>query len=107
MNGAKNVAQSGGLTSETSDRVTIFDLFGVYLQLVLAFVGVTFLIQVIHGGYIWMTAAGNEESIKHAQAKIVNGAIGVVVIFMAFILTYFLVYQFGTEAGVTIGAPTP
>ena len=87
------------------------DLFGLYLNLMLAFVGVVFIVQVVHGGYLWMTASGNEEQLKKAQSKITNGAVGAAIVFLAYVVTAFVLYLVTDWAGVPGGfeeaAPAP
>lgn len=100
-NNLNEAAIKSGLTqSGNGDNRSILDLFGVYIALSLGFVGITFLVQVVHGGYLWMTAGGNDEKVKKAIGKITNGAIGAAVVFFAYIITYFLLSEFTTEAGI-------
>ena len=96
-----DTAVKSGLTaSGNSDNRSVFDLFGVYLSIALGFVGITFTVQIVHGGYLWMTAGGNEEKVKKALSKITNGAIGAGVVFSAYIITYFILSEFTREAGI-------
>ena len=83
------------------------DLVGLALYLMLAFVGVIFVVQVVLGGYMWMTAGGNEEQIKKAQGKISNGAIGAAIIFFAYIITAFVLYMITTWGGIPFDAAAP
>ena len=96
-----DTAVKSGLTaSGNSDNRSVLDLFGVYLSIALGFVGITFTVQIVHGGYLWMTAGGNEEKVKKALSKITNGAIGAGVVFSAYIITYFILSEFTREAGI-------
>lgn len=95
-----DAAKKMGLTASGKDNRSILDLFGVYLALTLGFVGIIFIVQVVHGGYLWMTAGGNEEQVTKARQKIANGAMGAAVIFFAYILTSFLLSEFASEAGI-------
>lgn len=61
------------------------------IESVLAFVGVLFLILMIVGGLKWMTSLGNETEVKKAKALITQGVIGVLIIFSAYAITYFIV----------------
>ena len=92
--------KSGLTASGNSDNRSVLDLFGVYLSIALGFVGITFTVQIVHGGYLWMTAGGNEEKVKKALSKITNGAIGAGVVFSAYIITYFILSEFTREAGI-------
>lgn len=61
------------------------------IQVALGFVGVIFVILMIYGGYLWMTARGNEEQVGKAQNIIRESLIGVIVIFIAYFVTAFVV----------------
>jgi len=60
------------------------------VQYILGFLGVIFLVLVIIGGYQWMTAGGNEESITKAKKRIINATIGIVIVLGAYIITDFI-----------------
>lgn len=96
-----SIASKASLTGNGNDEGrSILDLFGAYIGLSLGFVGITFLVQVVHGGYMWMTAGGNEEKITKARNKIINGAIGAGVTFSAFLIAFFVLRVFTNSAGV-------
>lgn len=75
-------------------------VIGNIVGIALSFVGGIFLIVVIFGGIMWMTAGGNEEKIKKARGIIVNGILGIIIVFAAYALTYFVVQQLAQQAGV-------
>lgn len=64
---------------------------GVITGYLLAFVGVIFFVLMLYGGIRWMTARGNEEQIKKAQELIKSAVIGVVIIFLSYVLTRFVI----------------
>ena len=99
-----DTAVKSGLTaSGNSDNRSVFDLFGVYLSIALGFVGITFTVQIVHGGYLWMTAGGNEEQVKKAQSKIANGAAGAAIVFFAYLITAFILYMITDWGGIQGG----
>lgn len=98
----KDVAKKA-LLKQGEAAASPLDLFGLYLNLMLAFVGVIFVVQVVHGGYMWMTAGGNEEQITKAQKKITNGAIGAAIVFLAYIITAFVLYMITDWANIPGG----
>ena len=57
------------------------------INIVLAFVGLIFLIMVIYSGIQWMTSGGNEEKIAGARKKLINSAIGVLIILCSYIIS--------------------
>lgn len=101
------VAKKAKLIEEGKTVGSPLDLFGLYLNLMLGFVGVIFVVQVVHGGYLWMTASGNEEKVKKAKDKITNGAIGAAIVFLAYIITAFVLYMITQYAGIPSGFETP
>ncbi|MCU0679703.1 MAG: pilin [Planctomycetes bacterium] len=56
----------------------------------LSFVGVIFLVLMIYGGILWMTAQGNEEQTKKAKTLIVDAVIGLVIVMSAYAITAFV-----------------
>jgi len=60
--------------------------------------GVIFLILAIYGGFKWMTAAGNEESVEKAKKTITNAILGLVIVLAAYAIVKFIVEIFGVIA---------
>ena len=89
---------SGLIKDPKNNTATVVDFFGLYFKTALGFGGVIFTVQVLHGGYLWMTAGGNEEQIKKALSKITNGAIGVGIVFFAYIITIFVLTIIAQQA---------
>lgn len=56
----------------------------------LSLVGVIFLVLVIYGGFLWMTAGGTEAQVKKAKDIITAAVIGVVLIAAAYAITNFV-----------------
>ena len=60
------------------------------LKLVLGLLGTIFVILVVYGGILWMTAGGNEEQLKKAQGVIKNAVIGLTIVLGAYAITWFV-----------------
>lgn len=73
---------------EEGDLVKI--LFSI-IQYLLGFIGVIAVVVIIAGGYLWMTAGGNEEKVKKAKEILLNGLIGLGVILVAFLIVRFVI----------------
>ena len=58
-------------------------MIGQIITTALSFVGVIFLILMIYGGFLWMTAAGNDEKISKAKNIFRDGIIGIIVVLAA------------------------
>lgn len=67
------------------------------ITIVLSFVGVLFLILMIVGGLKWMTALGNDAEVAKAKKIITQGIIGVLIVFAAYTISYFIVQFFGSK----------
>lgn len=63
---------------------------GQAIGIVLSFVGVLFLILMIYAGILWMTSQGNEQQVAKAKGMLVNGIIGLIIVFAAYTITSFI-----------------
>jgi len=63
------------------------------IKLFLSFLGVIFIILIIYAGFIWMTAAGNDEKISTAKSTMTAAIIGLAVVLAAYAITYFVIDQ--------------
>lgn len=75
------------------NNFTLSQVIAVVIQGALSLLGIIFLIIIVFAGYRWMTASGNEESIKKAQDMIKRAIIGLVIVIMAYAITYFVFNQ--------------
>lgn len=60
------------------------------IKIVLTLVGFGFFILIFIGGYMWLTAAGNEENIKKAKAIITKAIVGFTIILVSYALAVFV-----------------
>ncbi len=60
------------------------------IQWVLGFLALVAVIMIIYGGFIWLTAAGNEERVGQAKKIISAAIIGLVIILLAWAITWFV-----------------
>jgi hypothetical protein len=88
----KTAGDSGYTVSEDpNDIIRIrMNVTKTIIQYVLGFLGIIFLILIITGGYQWMTAGGNEETIAKAKKRIINATIGIVIVLAAYVITDFI-----------------
>lgn len=101
---SKSLAQTGSYgLNETAGEVGAFesqtganyDNFlqtkaGQIIGTVLSFVGVLFLILMIYAGILWMTAQGNDSQVTKAKNLLINGIIGLIIVFAAYAITSFI-----------------
>ncbi|MFW0838144.1 MAG: pilin [Candidatus Komeilibacteria bacterium] len=89
--GAKNFAEHLGY--QTNNTNTPTDVAAYIITLLLSFVGTVFVILIIVSGFQWMTAGGNEETIKTSRKRIINATIGLVIVLAAFVITRFVLFN--------------
>jgi len=89
----ESTAQQSGFTSAANPAPNIYQIIGMVVNIVLSFVGVIFLVLVIAGGFMWMTASGNEEKVKKGRGLTIQSVIGLAIVLAAYLLTNFVVKQ--------------
>jgi len=90
-------------TGATPLKTTIGNVIGVLL----GFLGIVMVVLIIYGGFLWMTAGGDEAKVTKAKTIIRNAIIGIVIILAAYIITGFVIEQFGTATGTGGAAADP
>jgi len=87
-------------TLDTASKRDLPTIIGQAVNYLFGALGVVFLTVTLVGGYIWMTAGGNEEKVKQAKGFIINGINGMIVIFLSYALVYLVITALrGTVAG--------
>jgi hypothetical protein len=93
------VAKSGGIkTSAGVDTANIF--IGAVIKSIISVIGVLFLIMMIYGGFLWMTAGGNESQVEKAKKLIIATVIGTIIVVGAYAISYFVIHAL-SEAALT------
>jgi len=72
------------------------EIAATIINIALGFLGIVLLGVILYGGFLWMTAGGNEEQVKKAKAWITNGVIGIIIIIAAYSIAHFVIEQLGT-----------
>lgn len=81
-----NTANQTGVQTTTS----IPTLVGNIINSLFALVGIVFLGMSIIGGILWMMAGGSEEKVHRAKGFIIGGINGLIIMFMAYAMVYFV-----------------
>jgi hypothetical protein len=79
------------------------DLIGIIfkaIQYLLAFLGVVAVVVILIGGFMWMTAGGNDEKVGKAKKILIQGMIGLVIILLAFAIATFVIQRLNDFAAV-------
>jgi len=85
--GVVDTGLAAGLGNTETDLRAVAARIIYYL---LGFLGILFTILIIYGGFIWMTAGGNEEKVASSKKILTNSAIGLLIIIVAYGLTKFV-----------------
>jgi len=94
--GLDKTAGQAGLQTAQTDLPT---MIGTAINYLFGIIGVIFLTIALIGGYLWMTAGGNEEKIGKAKGFIINGINGMIVIFLAYALVYTILFALKSATG--------
>jgi hypothetical protein len=90
-----NVGKTGYQATTDYSSDSIYKIIGAVVTFCVSLVGVVVTIFIIYGGWLWMTASGNEDKVKEAQGIIKNSVIALVIIFAAWLLTQTVIGFFG------------
>lgn len=66
-------------------------LVGSIINIFLSVIGVIMVVLMVYGGYLWMTARGDEDRVKQAKSTLQNAVIGIVIILLAYSISSFVV----------------
>ena len=64
-------------------RVTV----AIIVKIILTLGGTVLFLLDIYAGYLWMTAAGNDEQVTKAQTTLRNSTIGLIIVIFAYTIT--------------------
>ena len=95
-------AETAGFTTNADLEVIVARL----IRTVLSFLGIVAVVIMLYGGFVWMTAGGNPDRVDKAKKIIINGTIGLVLVFSSFAVTQFILNQITEATGVQTGGGT-
>ncbi len=76
-----------GAGYEAPTQRSIPENIGLFISVVLGFVGVIFFALMIYAGMLWMTARGNEDQVKKARSIMTDSVVGFAITLAAYIIT--------------------
>lgn len=85
--GLDTTAQSAGVDISVK---SLPPLIGTIIGNLLSMIGVVFFVLMIYGGFLWMTARGNEEQATKAFGTIIAASIGILIVMGAYAITNFV-----------------
>lgn len=89
---ATNQAYGGGQEVKLEGDPLVGGLVKI-INTLLTFTGVIFFLILIYGGWLWMTARGNDSQIDKAKNILKEVIIGLIIIILARLFTEFILYQ--------------
>lgn len=92
LTGAKNKAEVGDYVDPRQVAASI-------ISVVLSLIGTFFFVLLIMSGYWLVTARGDESKVEKAQATIRSAVIGIIIVVMAYAITYFVSTRILATAG--------
>ncbi len=69
---------------------TLSETVGKIIKAVLGVLGILFLVLTVYAGFLWMTAAGNDEQVTKAMGILKTSIVGLIIILVSYSLTYFI-----------------
>ncbi len=94
LNDWSSVLEKGGGPSGAGYRTDIVSpepVIAIVIRAALSFLGVLFLILMVYGGFLWMTARGNEDQVVKAKNLIIAAIIGLIIILASYAISYFVI----------------
>ena len=98
QSGLQGAGKASGYTTGQTDLPTIV---GRLINAALSLLGVILLAYILYGGFLWMTAGGEEKGVLAAKSYIKNAVIGLVIIVSAYAISTFVL---GSLVNVTSSA---
>ena len=90
--GVNNATVKAGIATEQQvEQASLVARIGSIVGIMLYFAATILLVFIIWGGYMWMTAGGNEEKVKKGQKYIINSIIGYIVIAVSYLIVRFVI----------------
>jgi len=86
---SKTIAGKAGY-DKTATETSLSQQIGTVIKGALTLVGIIFIALMIYAGFLWMTAAGEEDKVTKATGIIKFAVIGLIIIVSAYSLTYFV-----------------
>ena len=89
--GVANNVNEAGTHAYGTGAIPLPTLIGNILNIALSLIGLVFLIYAVYGGYLWLTARGDDKQVTQAKETIKNVIIGIAITVSAYTLTNYIV----------------
>lgn len=91
LQGATQNLQTAGTQATYGTAKSLPQIVGQIIQIFLGLIGIITLVLMVYGGYLWMTAQGEEKQVDKAKDTIKNATIGLIIILAAYAITSYVV----------------
>ncbi len=81
----------------TDDVSSPDNVISIVIKAFLSFLGVLFLILMIYGGFLWMTARGNEAQVTKSKDLMTAAVIGLIIVLLSYAISNFVISSLGKE----------
>jgi hypothetical protein len=81
------VAGQANIKSSSSLPLIIGNLVRIFIGLL----GIIFLVLTVYAGFLYLTASGDEDKVKHAKETLQRGVIGIIIISVAYAIASFVI----------------
>ncbi len=76
---------------------------GIFINVVLGFLGIVAFIIILLGGFKWMTSGGDEDKIGEAKKLMGAGVVGMAIVLASWAIASFVITQLSLGTGVNQG----
>src|SRR3989338_8955891 len=98
---SKNLQDVGGQAFGSASSNDLPTIVGSIINISLTLIGMIFVILLVYSGFIWMTAAGNEEKVSKAKDTIRRSIIGIIIIVASYAIADFVITNLTGITGTT------
>lgn len=98
LGGLKETAEATGHIGDQGLNVGgVNEIIATIIQTALSLLGVLFLLLLIYGGYLYMTAHGNDQQVEKAKKIILQAFIGIIIVLAAYAVSWFIINSLGGQ----------
>ena len=114
--GLQELGQASGYQTSGISETTVSEIAGIAVKTFLSILGIIFIVLMLYGGYLWMTAGGKEEQLTKANELIQASVIGLIIFVAAYAVSYFIFSRIaprtlttpgGTDGGSSVESAIP
>ena len=94
-----------GVSAQFSNKQRSTDIRSIVVRIIntaLTLFGIAFVILIIYGGWLWMSAAGNQDNIDKAKKVIQWASIGIAIVVLSLSASVFIAESLLSASGSTI-----